>query len=261
MCELQSTLITCPICGTTFDTDDEIVTCERCNTPHHKDCWEYADGCAIFACDSRGWRMPATFSSSEDISTTIEQWRSAFSGEWSAFSSMGIGVVLFSLYLILLNAPFFARQGLSLANYLLFPSIGFTVLGYVQLIVAGHKAEKANEQLNGAFDDKVVALKAVPPSSITARMEMSSYQRSVDNLLTLMLWFTIIMAMLGFINLLPITLPTLLIGWLTQLGDTAPFLAPVIWSARALIRRRNATITATRNRIEASLEKLKSKSQ
>ena len=257
MTELQTLSPNCPICGTAVEADDETVCCERCHTPHHKDCWEYAEGCAIFACDSRGWRLPATITSPEEVSTAIEQWRSVFNGEWSAFSSMGIGVVLFSLYIILMNAPIFARQGLYLAKFLLFPSILSTAIGYAQLILAGRHAIEANEQLNGAIENKILRLKTPPPASITARMEMPFYQRTVDTLLTLMFWLTILISLLGLAHHLPITLPVTLITWLTRLGATAPIFVPIIWATRYLIRRRSATIAATRNRIEASFEKLK----
>lgn len=40
---------TCPICACTIEKSDEHL-CETCFTPHHKDCWEYAGGCAIFGC-------------------------------------------------------------------------------------------------------------------------------------------------------------------------------------------------------------------
>ena len=40
--------IKCPVCSTVIV--GQYRTCERCNTPHHIDCWDYCGGCAIFAC-------------------------------------------------------------------------------------------------------------------------------------------------------------------------------------------------------------------
>ena len=40
--------IKCPVCASQID--GEVHACERCDTPHHVDCWEYAGGCAIFGC-------------------------------------------------------------------------------------------------------------------------------------------------------------------------------------------------------------------
>ena len=38
----------CPVCGAAVA--DERVLCRRCRTPHHRECWEYARGCSMFAC-------------------------------------------------------------------------------------------------------------------------------------------------------------------------------------------------------------------
>lgn len=38
----------CPMCGGAVS--DGRVACRRCRTPHHRECWEYAGGCSMFAC-------------------------------------------------------------------------------------------------------------------------------------------------------------------------------------------------------------------
>lgn len=38
----------CPVCGAGVAAGR--VTCRRCKTPHHRECWEYARGCSMFAC-------------------------------------------------------------------------------------------------------------------------------------------------------------------------------------------------------------------
>jgi len=38
----------CPVCAA--EVADRRVTCRRCKTPHHRECWEYARGCSMFAC-------------------------------------------------------------------------------------------------------------------------------------------------------------------------------------------------------------------
>ena len=40
----------CPVCGEPLD--GKIVYCFRCQSPHHRDCWNYAGGCAIYGCGS-----------------------------------------------------------------------------------------------------------------------------------------------------------------------------------------------------------------
>jgi len=42
--------ISCPVCACAMTGSDELQICETCDTPHHKDCWEYTGGCAIFGC-------------------------------------------------------------------------------------------------------------------------------------------------------------------------------------------------------------------
>lgn len=38
----------CLVCGDRLRP--EPVVCRRCHTPHHHECWDYAGGCATFAC-------------------------------------------------------------------------------------------------------------------------------------------------------------------------------------------------------------------
>ena len=38
----------CPVCAAVVA--DRRVLCQRCRTPHHRECWEYARGCSMFAC-------------------------------------------------------------------------------------------------------------------------------------------------------------------------------------------------------------------
>jgi hypothetical protein len=38
----------CPMCA--GEVSDRRVACRRCRTSHHRECWEYAGGCSMFAC-------------------------------------------------------------------------------------------------------------------------------------------------------------------------------------------------------------------
>jgi hypothetical protein len=44
----------CPVCG--HGVDQAAKRCPQCGTPHHKECWKYMGGCAIFACQGRNVR-------------------------------------------------------------------------------------------------------------------------------------------------------------------------------------------------------------
>lgn len=39
----------CPVCAAEIAARDK-VECRRCRTPHHRECWEYAGTCSMFAC-------------------------------------------------------------------------------------------------------------------------------------------------------------------------------------------------------------------
>lgn len=40
----------CPYCHTAFVAEDDIVVCNDCEMPHHKDCWIANKGCTTFGC-------------------------------------------------------------------------------------------------------------------------------------------------------------------------------------------------------------------
>lgn len=46
----------CRICGEAFET--EIVSCRRCKTPHHRECWEYNGGCSTYGCRETVFLLP-----------------------------------------------------------------------------------------------------------------------------------------------------------------------------------------------------------
>jgi hypothetical protein len=43
---------TCKVCGELV-FDDQVIVCKACNTPHHRDCWEYIGGCSIYGCNGK----------------------------------------------------------------------------------------------------------------------------------------------------------------------------------------------------------------
>jgi hypothetical protein len=48
----------CPICMTRLE--GALHRCERCNSVHHQECWNYFGGCAIYACIRQGAFQPST---------------------------------------------------------------------------------------------------------------------------------------------------------------------------------------------------------
>lgn len=60
----------CPFCKTKFTENDEIVVCNKCDMPHHKDCWINNQGCTTFGCT--GTIKTADISSNSVTSTEIQ---------------------------------------------------------------------------------------------------------------------------------------------------------------------------------------------
>ena len=46
----------CGVCGDPLAGD--LVRCDLCDTPHHRECWEYIGGCTTFACEGRPEDVP-----------------------------------------------------------------------------------------------------------------------------------------------------------------------------------------------------------
>ena len=42
----------CKVCGEPV-LDGQVIICSVCNTPHHRDCWEYVGGCSIYGCNGK----------------------------------------------------------------------------------------------------------------------------------------------------------------------------------------------------------------
>ncbi len=40
----------CQVCGEELREESLIVKCGQCQTPHHRDCWDYNGKCAVFGC-------------------------------------------------------------------------------------------------------------------------------------------------------------------------------------------------------------------
>ena len=42
----------CKVCGEPIAAG-EVIVCSVCNTPHHRDCWEYVGACSIYGCNGK----------------------------------------------------------------------------------------------------------------------------------------------------------------------------------------------------------------
>ncbi|MGI6294809.1 MAG: RING finger protein [Armatimonadota bacterium] len=41
---------TCPYCQTPIKPNEQVFVCDRCNIPHHLECWQTNGGCTTFGC-------------------------------------------------------------------------------------------------------------------------------------------------------------------------------------------------------------------
>ncbi|MDP6444545.1 MAG: RING finger protein [Pirellulaceae bacterium] len=46
----------CQVCGEDIVTD--MVFCQRCRTPHHRDCWDYIGACSVYGCQEVTYFTP-----------------------------------------------------------------------------------------------------------------------------------------------------------------------------------------------------------
>ena len=84
----------CPVCGCQVEKADAAVNCPRCQTTHHRECWDYTGGCAIFGCSKRGWQAkfdPAIFAKIREMA---DRWQTLFRRQWLAFGVAVVGVLI-----------------------------------------------------------------------------------------------------------------------------------------------------------------------
>ncbi len=48
---------TCPVCSTALAAP--VLRCDRCDTPHHEQCWDYLGRCAVYGCEPQPRRRAA----------------------------------------------------------------------------------------------------------------------------------------------------------------------------------------------------------
>lgn len=69
---------TCPVCAAGLDAGVEYMSCLRCESAHHPECWSYVGSCATFGCGSDRAR-PSTQPAPEgtpEWTSWREKWRS-----------------------------------------------------------------------------------------------------------------------------------------------------------------------------------------
>ena len=137
----------CPVCACSLSDGSELHHCLVCLTPHHRDCWEYTGGCAIFGCRKGEVKKCSDnnleFNSISPASVTpvdlglMWLWGKVLSAQWIACLLAHYGVVAFGLGfaisftfgIIIYAFPLFAS--------LVFPIISLSTLIHLLVLVTG----------------------------------------------------------------------------------------------------------------------------
>jgi len=179
--------VRCPVCATAVEHDE--VVCPRCQTPHHRECWEYTGGCAIFGCDGLRWRpsrAPAALTAEAALlQARAESYLDMFRYHWVTFVTAGTGLVsAMTLYAVIpLFFLFFppvtdALQGAawaaSMAELFLYAvTLGATAV-YFSLAIPAYLRARALEASMGS---------ALPrpgdnPDAVAERLELPAFGRA-----------------------------------------------------------------------------------
>ena len=97
--------IHCPVCATIIKEEPRL--CERCETPHHQDCWDYAGGCALFGC--RPGKRALVRNESVDLVASMNKWMWAYRAYTKCFTMTALTlslVYLFSISIIFISGFF-----------------------------------------------------------------------------------------------------------------------------------------------------------
>lgn len=119
--------IKCPVCFSLIQSDSNIHTCDSCETPHHEDCWNYAEGCAVFGCRKVTRKTRQRDFSSDSLSKVdwkiIQLWKKHFSRQWISLiliPNLMLSAIIFSI--ITLMCFSFSNNDIATKNsYLFFP--------------------------------------------------------------------------------------------------------------------------------------------
>ena len=163
----------CLICGCSIEDQGQTrLSCSRCDTSYHKDCWDYAGGCAVFGCDPDRWN-PRTFSSEEtwqSFLTKVQWWSDAFKLQWFcllllSFGLIG-GLIVFPSFFILSRHNEWLRRMIPvLVNYsLLFPL--FFLAGFLGYVTFWIPATLTRRSLESELGNKLMLPSDLPKRAL-----------------------------------------------------------------------------------------------
>lgn len=136
----------CPVCACSMSDGSELHVCSICLTPHHKDCWEYTGGCAIFGCRKghikkyEGNELEIVSGHSPAV-TPVDLglmwiWGKVLSAQWIACLLAHYGVVAFGLGFALSFTFGIMTYAFPLLASLIFSVVSLSTLMHSLVLVA-----------------------------------------------------------------------------------------------------------------------------
>ena len=253
----------CPVCATAFtiradceeghhsceeghhSSEDGVVSCERCETLHHKECWDYAGGCALFGC--RPGKGVLAKAQTDLLASTLEWWMGAYRFYSSCLLGTSLTISLYVVFWLLLSAltgDFVTPMNVQGSGLFYFYKLAFSFL-YLFLIVCGLgmagsllPALYARWRIDGLLDEKFVGGRSLD-RAVLDRLELSGLGGLVLSVFGPRLWILSFFVYLGWFALLLLTVGITTSGFLfgdvvLALSFTAIILGFLIaWPLRA----------------------------
>lgn len=115
----------CPVCACGFDVSAPPYRCTRCDTPHHRECWDWTGDCAIFGCRKQEGQPVALSRAGTALASAKEL----------ALPNVAADALTFPIQFAGLSMPFWAM--FCSVVYLFSPWLSFGLLVVPMLLVRG----------------------------------------------------------------------------------------------------------------------------
>ena len=239
----SSSASSCPVCGCKIKEGDERFDCPRCKTPHHRDCWDYSGGCAIFGCSKRNWRGPFDPAVFNDIRSKLDDWQGHFQLQWRILLFAGFSALI-AVYGELLPFEQLSTIVKYLAASFCLVAVGAYGFSLPKNLLLRHNLEKRLR----------ISLEAPQSKARAAIARLSKAKDSSLTLLALKIVFGLSLTLTFAIPLLDAAFPSLWSESITFLEILSLCVIGVILPqcAIAAARGREEYIQSLRNRLLAS---------
>jgi len=94
----------CHVCGERLAAAP-VVICRKCRNPHHRECWRYNRGCAVYGCGSRTFQTPPLDRGEEDTTFAVTQPPSP--ANFSVAVAVALIVIVYGIFLSVRLTPWF----------------------------------------------------------------------------------------------------------------------------------------------------------